>query len=174
VIIFVAGIHGVGKTYLSVPIARQTGIRHATASQLIREERGMQSWGQDKRVSEVDDNQAALISSVGRIIVSGQTLLLDGHFVLRGGNGSDITIPEAVFRDLRVDAVLLVEGDVEVISRRLTARGDYSWNLDELVSLAIKEAAHALSITSALGIPLRVMKNPDLECFKNAVQEILG
>ena len=39
--IFVAGIHGVGKTFLAQPAAARLGMRYATASQLIREERGV-------------------------------------------------------------------------------------------------------------------------------------
>ena len=63
-IVFVGGIHGVGKTYLGEPVAKTLGVRHATASQLIREERGLQSWGSDKRVSDINDNQRALVSAM--------------------------------------------------------------------------------------------------------------
>jgi len=42
--IFVAGIHGVGKTYVAKPVAQRLGLRYATASQLIREERCRETW----------------------------------------------------------------------------------------------------------------------------------
>jgi adenylate kinase len=168
-IIFVAGIHGVGKTYLSVPTAQELGIKHATASQLIREERGMQSWEQNKRVSEVDENQIALISAVRRINASRQSLLLDGHFVLRGDQGIYIPIAEKVFRELKVDAVLLLEANAQVISNRLTDRGDHSWSVADLMSFATNEAAHAVNISSTLGLPLRILQTPSSAEFKDAV-----
>ncbi|PUA17322.1 ATP-binding protein [Glaciimonas sp. PCH181] len=172
-IIFVAGIHGVGKTYLAAPIAKQLGIRHATASQLIREERGGQSWGKDKQVSEVDDNQTALISAVSRLKESDPSLLLDGHFVLRGEHGVHIPIAEKVFRCLRIDAVLLLECDVEVISVRLSERGDHSWNVADLASFAIAEAAHANRVATMLGLPLQIMRTPNPAQFKEVVEALL-
>jgi adenylate kinase len=55
--IFIAGIHGVGKTYLAKQAASEMGLKYATASQLIREERGHASWDSNKRVDEVENNQ---------------------------------------------------------------------------------------------------------------------
>ena len=43
-VIFLAGVHGVGKTFLGKPVAESLGFKHATASDLIREELGGQSW----------------------------------------------------------------------------------------------------------------------------------
>jgi adenylate kinase len=172
-IIFVAGIHGVGKTYLSVPAAQRLGILHATASQLIREERGMQSWGQNKLVSEVDENQSALISAVGKIKASQQSLLLDGHFVLRGDQEGYIPIEEEAFRDLKIDAVLLIETTSEAISNRLTARGDYSWSVTALTSFAANERAHATKVSSSIGLPLLVLSSPSQNQFEEAVERIL-
>lgn len=169
-----AGIHGVGKTFLAVPAAQQLGIQHATASQLIREERGMQSWRQDKQVIEVDSNQAALVSAVERIRADGQSLLLDGHFVLRGDKGAHIPIAESVFRDLRIDAVLLLENDIEVVFTQLTGRGDHSWSVAELTSFASDEAIHAANIASVLDLPFHVLRRTNLDGFKNAVETLLG
>lgn len=173
-IVFVAGIHGVGKTHLAAPLAEQLGLRHSTASQLIREERGSQSWGKDKRVSDVDGNQAALISAVTRIKAGGQSLLLDGHFVLRDENGAYMPIPESVFRALQVDAILLLECNVEVISARLMERDDHSWSVADLASLASYENSHAVRVASALGLPLRVLSAPSAAEFRGAVKSLLG
>ncbi len=55
----------------------------------------------NKLVSEVDGNHSSLISAVGKIKARHQSLLLDGHFVLRGDQGGHIPIAEEVFRELR-------------------------------------------------------------------------
>ena len=93
--LFIAGIHGVGKTYLAQPAAMRLGMHYATASQLIREERGLSSWNANKLVDSVAENQAALISAVRRIKNEDRSLLLDGHFVLRTAVGAHERLPEA-------------------------------------------------------------------------------
>lgn len=173
-IIFVAGIHGVGKTFLGAPAAQQLGIRHATASQLIREERGLQSWGLDKRVSGLDENQAALISATKRLRCRGQRLLLDGHFVLRGTNGEFNEIDPQVFRDLQIGAVLLLEANIDVVIERLGVRGDTSWTSSELRTLAEREETHARRVSSALGIAFRSLHTPSKSQFGKMVEMILG
>lgn len=85
--IFVAGVHGVGKTYLASRLPSTLGLIHTSASKLIKEERAMPSWGVDKRVSDVDANQIALAAAVKRHNDAGVQLLLDGHFVLLNNNG---------------------------------------------------------------------------------------
>jgi len=168
-IILIAGIHAVGKSYLAGPLAQSLGMRHATASQLIREQRGMETWGNDKKVEDADANQAALIAAVRRIRDNGETLLLDGHFMLRGVSGGFIAIDESVFRDLGVDAVLLLEADAGVVLDRLHARGDDSWSISELEKFATMEADRARSVASSIQIPFRLLISPSQDAFKDAV-----
>lgn len=173
-IVFIGGIHGVGKTYLGAPAAQRLGLRHATASQLIREERGLQSWGADKRVEGIDENQAALIAATRRVRSEGEKLLLDGHFVLRGTNGEINEIETTVFQDLQIGAVLLLHADVDVVFERLQARGDTSWTESELRLLAEKEEAHARRVVGELGISFTYLSNPNSTEFGAALAKILG
>ena len=72
--VLVAGAHAVGKTYLAKPAAQQLGLRYATASQLIREERGHATWTTTRQVTQIDENQVALVSAVARILDGGEQL----------------------------------------------------------------------------------------------------
>lgn len=173
-IVFVGGIHGAGKTYLGAPVARQLGMRHATASQLIREERGLQSWGTDKRVDGINENQVALISATNRLRSRGEKLLLDGHFVLRGPNGELSEIASQVFRDLRIGAVVLLHASVDVVLERLEARGDTSWTISELQLLADREEAHARRVSTELGIAFRYLNGPSQGSFGEVVSAFLN
>lgn len=164
-IVFVGGIHGVGKTYLGAPAAEHLGIRHATASQLIREERGLQTWGADKRVAGIDENQSALVSATNRLRADGQRLLLDGHFVLRESNGSFTEVDTQVFRDLKIGAVLHLATEIDVVNTRLHERGDHSWSDSELRLFADKEEAHARRVSAELCVPLKQLFNPTSEEF---------
>ena len=52
-IIFVAGIHGVGKTYLCQRLKESMGVDHFSASQLISEFKGEKSNSTDKGVERI-------------------------------------------------------------------------------------------------------------------------
>ena len=171
--VFVAGIHGVGKTFLCAPVAKQLGIRHVTASQLIREERGLQSWCAEKRVSGVEENQSALISAANRLRSANKKLLLDGHFVLRLPNGEFNEIDTQVFRDLQIGAVLLLEAELDTVIERLKARGDTSWTASELQILAKREEERAYRVSSALDIPFRALHSPSERLFRDIVEVII-
>lgn len=170
--IFVAGVHAVGKTYLAKPACEALGFRYATASQLIREERGLKSWNANKVVSEVEQNQAALVAAVQRIKQSGLTLVLDGHFALRKAMGIHERLPESVFRDLGCSGTVLLSCPISVIADRLAARGDESWTTNEIAAFAAAEQQHAETISAALAIPLVTLEMPTLEVFQKAIRNI--
>lgn len=54
--IFLAGVHGVGKSTIAISIAKTLGFGHFGASQLIREEREKISWTSDKKTSNLYSN----------------------------------------------------------------------------------------------------------------------
>lgn len=161
--IFVAGVHGVGKTFATKPACQKLGLVHATASQLIKEERGQATWDAAKVVSDVDQNQAALISAARRIRESGATLVVDGHFVLRLAPGSHKRLPVQVFRALDCSSVLLIRSPVPVLLERLQARQDMSWSEVELTEFSKAEDAHGAEVAMALGIPLKILDSPSVQ-----------
>jgi len=106
-VIFLAGVHGVGKGFLGTPVANSMGITHLTASQLIREEKGQATWGNDKKTSDLDDNQLALIRAVAHRRLTHPGILLDGHFVLRNAQGVLTPLATTVFKELHLTGVIL-------------------------------------------------------------------
>lgn len=158
--IFVAGVHGAGKTFATKPACQKLGLLHATASQLIREERGRSTWDNGKVVSDVDLNQAALISATRRIRESGTMLVIDGHFVLRRAPGVHERLPLEVFRELECSSVLLIRSPVPVLLERLRARQDTSWTASELAEFDKAEKAHSAEVAGALGIPFKSLDSP--------------
>ena len=107
-VIFLAGVHGVGKGFLGAPVASSMGIAHLTASQLIREEKGQATWGLDKKTSDLDDNQLALIRAVSQRRLTHPSILLDGHFVLRDAQGVLTPLATSVFKELHLTGVILL------------------------------------------------------------------
>lgn len=167
--IFVGGAHGVGKTHLAQPAARRLGTRYSTASQLIREERGKASWTAAKQVSEIDENQAALVEAVERILQSGERLLLDGHLVLRREPFVHQRLAEQVFRGLRCQRIIVVTAPKMAVQSRLKERGDESWTHNEIAALIEAEVDHAKQIAASMAIPVFVLDQPDADTFDKAV-----
>ncbi len=168
--IFVAGVHGAGKTFVAKPACEKLGLVHSTASQLIREERGQASWDAAKVVSEVEHNQLALISAVRRVQERGAKLVLDGHFVLRRAAGEHERLSTEVFRAIGCTAVLLIRCPVPVLLERLQARGDKSWSETELGVFSEAEEEHGTHVATTLSIPMVILDAPsplDVEiCLK--------
>lgn len=171
--ILVAGIHGVGKTYLASQSAESSGLLYTSASTLIREERLKVTWDRDKNVKEIDKNQVALASAVARHNEMGNRLLLDGHFVLFNENGSITLIEAAVFEDLRLGGVILVESDSQTIREHLEKRDERRWSVERVELLKNAEKDHAKEVCKALNLKLVVLLSPSVGEFAEALSSIM-
>jgi adenylate kinase len=160
--LFVAGVHAVGKTYLLQPVCAQLGYHHATASQLIREQRGLANWTVSRQVDSVYENQQALVAAVARLRPQVETLVLDGHFVLRLGVNQHQPIAADTFAKLQLEGVLLLEAPPDVVADRLAQRGDDTWAIDEVAAFAALERAHAQAVCKRLAAPLVILTMPTL------------
>ena len=173
-IVFLAGVHGVGKGFLGEPVAKSLGISRFTASQLIREEKGLTTWGKDKKTSDLDDNQLALIRAVNQRHMTHRNILLDGHFVLRNAQGVLSPLDNAVFAALGLAGVILLTDEPTVIASRLLARDKSDTNVQAISSLADAELAHAQNVCRELELPLTIIHSPNEESVCGALQHILN
>ncbi|WP_196381590.1 ATP-binding protein [Ralstonia solanacearum] len=171
-IIFIGGVHAVGKTYIAAPTAAKIGFRHATASELIKSERGAQTWSGDKRVNDVEENQRALVRAVGAARARKESLLLDGHFALRGSAGQTTRIDVGVFRDMKLGGIIVLNAPSELILQRLRAREDQSWTVGEIDKLASEELEHSKLVARELEIPWYALSSPAESEFLLSVRQI--
>lgn len=171
--IFVAGIHGVGKTYLASRLPAGSGLIHTSASKLIREERALPDWNANKRVSDVDENQVALAAAVARHNANEAALLLDGHFVLLSYSGEFLPLESSVFKSLNLSAVILIEDDTRAIARRVSNRDGLKREQDWLELFLSKERAQAELVCRELELPLFILVSPSEQEFSNAVRSLL-
>ena len=172
-VIFLAGVHGVGKGFLGAPVANALGISHFTASQLIREEKGQATWGTDKKTSDLDDNQLALIRAVAQRRLTHPSILLDGHFVLRDAQGILIPLATSVFKELYLTGVILLIEAESVIASRLALRDKGTPDVQAISELAEAELAHAQVVCTELGLPLAVIHAPTLASLTDAAKRLL-
>jgi adenylate kinase len=172
-VIFLAGVHGVGKGFLGTPVANSMGITHLTASQLIREEKGQATWGNDKKTSDLDDNQLALIRAVAHRRLTHPGILLDGHFVLRNAQGVLTPLATTVFKELHLTGVILLTEGAKIIARRLAMRDKGTPDVQAISELAEAELAHAQVVCNELELPFTQIHAPTLASLTDAVTTLL-
>lgn len=158
--LFVAGVHAVGKTFVLKPVCEALGIRHANASHLIREQRGLANWTVSRQVDDIDENQRALVAAVRRLDDDGESVVLDGHFVLRRSTGVHEKIGVDTFSRLGIRGVLLLEAPAETILGRLLQRGDATWGTSEVKVFAQMEREHAQDVCKQLGLQFIKLYSP--------------
>jgi len=170
--LFVGGVHAVGKTFVLKPVCESLGVKHATASQLIKEQRGFSNWTISRQIDDIDENQRALVAAVKRLEHSGEKVVLDGHFVLRRGIGVHEKIDAETFVQLMVRGIILLEAPTAIIADRLLQRGDTTWELSEIEVFAQQELEHAEAVCRQLEVPLvRLCLPSELEVRK-AVEKL--
>lgn len=167
--IFVAGVHGVGKTYLAKRLPSEAALMHTSASTLIKEERALPEWSADKRVADVDENQVALAKAVARHNAGGTALLLDGHFVLLGPGGQFIPLGVEVFKALNLSSIVLIEAPPDVVMERVSQRDELHRDPAWLADFMAKERAQAELVSAELNLPLTVLDSPSDGDFAHAV-----
>ncbi len=160
--IFLAGIHGVGKTFLASQLPPTIDLVHTSASKLIKEERQLPNWGLDKRVSDIDANQIALASAVRRHNNENTRLLLDGHFVLINDRGDFSPLDVEVFKALNLQSVILLEADPHIVANRIYERDGREVDVHHLLDFINIERSHAQLVCNKLGIPLTILNAPDI------------
>lgn len=168
-VIFIAGVHGVGKTTLCSGIADGQGFIHKSASQLIREAKASAIARNSKAVADIPGNQQLLIDAVSRIIQSGQTLLLDGHLALLNSARKAEALPTKVFADLGIDGIVMIHDKPSNIVVRLKQRDGDGVGFDEIKALQALENSRAKIVTGELGLPLFRVKAFDDSTFSKAL-----
>lgn len=174
-LIFIAGAHAVGKSYLCDGFLKSKTIsgipvKHKSASQLIKEGKA-QSWGLDKKTKDVDENQDILLLQLEKIKDNKENLLLDGHFVLLSEGGDFNQISHDVFKSMGIDCVVLIETTDEEIRKRFKERGaNLEYDPTELMKL---EKNNAKAFCEEMGVRFISLMSPSLDEFSDIINSEL-
>jgi adenylate kinase len=172
-VLFVGGVHGVGKTSLCGVAAQRLRIRHYTASQIIRDAKASAIAEAGKLVANVDANQELLVGGLRAKSQSGVPILLDGHFTLQTARGIE-SISVDVFRRLELCGAVVITDDPANIKRRLVGRDGGSISLESIELHQDKEVAHAGKVASGLSVRLAVVDASRGEDFIQTVGTFLN
>jgi predicted transcriptional regulator/adenylate kinase len=154
-VIFVGGIHGVGKTTKCNLAFLPLGFQCVTASSIIKGSGQISDVA--KRVQDVTGNQSALVKQVRRIKKSYHRLLLDGHFTVINDESKIEPIDIDVFRALDPAVFVFVKGKPKDIANRLRKRDGKKWNAKFLNAFQQEEESHAYRVANELSVPLLII-----------------
>lgn len=170
--IFVAGIHGSGKSTLCKELAPRLKAQYVTASSLIGRAK---PFGSGKAASEIFDNQTILASEIRRLSKAHPRILLDGHFCLLNQAGAIEALPLDVFCQLLITKVVVVTAGASLIHERLLARDGSTHELDvsAIESFQQAELEHAYTVSNALHLPLIEVDTSDDAVAVDAVVDFL-
>ena len=157
-VIFVAGVHAVGKTTVCQEVAKVCNIPHYSASALIKREKEAAIPQRGKGVADIGSNQDILVRAMRRALAeSDGSILLDGHFTLLNKAGKIEQIGLDVFRFLRLDCAVIYQDDPKKIADRLGERDEETLSVDLIADHQYEELLYAKDVSSKLGISLTIL-----------------
>ena len=140
-IIFIGGIHGVGKGTICKKIASRTDLIHITASEILKW--NDISLSSNKFVNNIISTQERLINGLKNLIEKDKEYLLDGHFCLLNSNGIPSRINEDTFDQINPKAIAIVIDSVEKIAKRLETRDGKIYDIEVLYEFQQMEIEYA-------------------------------
>jgi adenylate kinase len=173
-VIFVSGIHGVGKGTQCQLYSQCTGIPWYSASSIIKTEKQSAIAVNTKAVEDPIENQNLLLRGVRRVLTSIPTILLDGHFTVLDSQNSIVRIDVEVFVQLQLQGIVVLKDSPFKICDRLRKRDGRKWAVDNVSSHQQEEITHAQMVATKLTVPLFIVEGLDNGSFMKAVGAILG
>jgi len=149
-IIFIAGIHGVGKTYYCNSL--NNGIKNYSASDLIREYKEIN----DKIVKNVGENQNYLLEAISNL--SEEKIYLDGHFCLINSKNEVEKVPLDTFKALNIKKIIILYSNPVLIAQRLEKRDNKKYSIEMLEKFQEKELNYGEEIANILNVPFEKIK----------------
>ena len=152
-IVFVAGVHGVGKGYLCSRLAPMIDGEHVTASSLIRNRKAL---GPAKAISGIDANQDILVEELSKFQTAKSVVILDGHFCLYNKEFKIENLSLSLFKELHVSYIVILTCSPALIFESLINRDkDISqFSLSRIAQLQDAELNQSDIISKALCVPI--------------------
>lgn len=166
-IIFIGGIHGVGKGTICKEIASKIDLIHITASEILK-------WNEisssdNKLVNNISSTQERLINGLKSLIKNDKRYLLDGHFCLLNSNGIPCKIDEDTFDSINPKIISIVIDDIGKIVDRLEKRDNKKYDIKILDELQKMEIEYAKYLSKKYSIPYIEIKNNDYKSLLNSI-----
>ncbi len=149
-LIFIGGIHGVGKTTACTKLSLALGAIHVEAGKLISKH--IRKNQTTKKVKDVNKNQDYLLLELEPLFKSKKWLIVDGHFTLIGSNNKIKKIPKRTFLKIKPSLIIVLTDRPNRIASRLRRRDKLDYNVETLYKMQELEKEHARSIADDLKV----------------------
>lgn len=174
-IIFIGGIHGVGKTTICKNISKSLNIEHYSSIDLIKNIKSTYI-NKDKKVKDISGNQNTLLQAID-IYLDESMSLLDGHFCLLDEFGSIKEISNEIFKEINIIKIIILVDSPEKIVERLRNRDSNKCSLDFIKEFQKREIEYGKLISEELNINLDIINlsenNNYIQKFKDIIKEYL-
>ena len=166
-IVFIGGIHGVGKGTSCKDIAIGTDLIHITAIHVLK-------WNEisksdNKLVNNIFTTQQRLILGLKNLIEKDKQYLLDGHFCLLNSKGIPSKIEEETFDYINPRIVAIVIDDVEKVVERLEKRDKRKYDSKVLNELQEMEIEYAKYLSKKYSVPYIEIWNSNYKSLLNII-----
>lgn len=167
-LIFVGGIHGVGKGTICRNVCSKNELNHLTASDVLKWEEI--STPQNKLVKDFTFTQDRLIENLKKIIIPNKKYILDGHYCLLDKEGKPERINQLTFELINPFALVLVTGNVGEIKDRLDKRDNVSYDINLLEDFQNIELEYAQFLSKFLNKQLLVINKVTEHILKDYIR----
>jgi adenylate kinase len=164
-IIFIGGIHGVGKGTICQKLSERYNFIHISASEVLKWEEISEK--ENKNVKNFQSTQERLIYGLNEIIKPDKKYLLDGHFCLLNSEGFPESIPEVTFSDINPSAIVIITCDLKTILNRLQNRDSRLYDITILRKMQKLELESAEKISLKLNLPFFNIESSDDESLQD-------
>lgn len=155
--IFISGVHGVGKSYFCDMVKQAIDINTYSASTLISKKK-KSGFSSDKLIPDIDDNQQYLLQAVNELRAAEGNFILDGHFCLLNAEGKVQRIVYDTFTSLKPESILLLTEAPEIIAERRQSRDNLQVSVESIKEFQDSEEAYAKEVAEAIGAKLFISK----------------
>ncbi len=169
-IIFVGGIHGVGKGRFCEEMSEFLSFEHLSASEILK-------WSEiskptNKKVESIRDTQERLIDGITKLPSISIPYVIDGHFTLFNRKGKVSLVPKDVFVKMGPKSLIVLTYSPEVICERLRLRDGENYSLKLLSEMQEVEVNYAREISEELKIPLLEMDSQNILIHKKSIIQL--
>lgn len=158
-IIFVGGVHGVGKsTFSSLVKSKCPQIYSLSCSEIIKWENPTH-----KEVENVGETQNKLLQNIPYFIDQDKNYILDGHFCLLTEKGCIERIPMEVFETISPSFIVVLKDSPHKICQRLNVRDAHCYSIEFIAEFQREEIKYAKEVADTLGVPIEICNSFDCE-----------
>lgn len=151
-IIFISGIHGVGKSTFSKNLSDCLNIPCYSASSLIRKQ-NEELFFPNKQIKNITNNQNVLLQAIENFVIE-DCFILDGHFTLQNENKEILKVPKELFFTLNPKVIISLQDSAENIAKRINNRDVAFFEESFLQQMQYEEVKYANDISCMLNADL--------------------